>query len=54
MGYRIGSLSKTYPGRLDFTTKKGSKVFHQKHHYVRKSRKPYTGTRRRKRSTRRR
>ena len=40
-GYRKGTPSKTHPGRLDFTTKKGDKVFHRKGHYVRKSRKPY-------------
>jgi hypothetical protein len=37
-----GTKSKTHPGRLNYTTKKGDKVFHRKHHYVRKSRKPYT------------
>lgn len=42
MSYHKGSLSKTHPGDYDFTTKKGNKVFHQKNHYVRKSRKPYT------------
>jgi len=36
-----GTKSKTHPGELNYTTKKGSKVFHQNHHYVRKSRKPY-------------
>lgn len=41
--YRKGSASTTHPGRLDFTTKKGSKVFHEKGHYVRKGRKPYGG-----------
>jgi len=40
-GYRKGSRSKTHPGRLDFTTKKTSKVFHRKGHYVRGSRRPY-------------
>ena len=44
--YRKGSRSKTHKGRLDFTTKKGSKVYHRKGHYVRKSRKPYTNKRR--------
>ena len=33
--------SITHPGRLNFTTKKGSKVFHRKGRYVRKSYKPY-------------
>lgn len=37
-----GSRSKTHKGRLDFSTKKGSKVFHRKGKYVRKGRKPYT------------
>jgi hypothetical protein len=36
-----GTKSKTRPGRLNFTTKKGSKVYHRKGHYVRKSHKPY-------------
>ena len=40
--YRKGSPSKTRKGRKDFTTKKGSKVFHRKGKYVRKSRRPYT------------
>ncbi len=44
--YRKGSRSKTHKGRLNFTTKKGSKVYHRKGHYIRKSRKPYTHKRR--------
>ena len=36
-----GTRSKTHRGRLNYTTKKGDKVFHRKGHYVRKSRKPY-------------
>ena len=36
-----GTKSKTHKGRLNYTTKKGDKVFHQKNHYVKKSRKPY-------------
>ena len=36
-----GTKSKTRPGRLNFTTKKGSKVYHRKGHYVRKTHKPY-------------
>ena len=48
MSYHKGSLSKTHPGEYDFTTKKGSKVFHRKGHYVRKSRKPYMNTKSRK------
>ena len=39
--YRKGSKSKTHKGDMDFTTKRGDKVFHQKKHYVRKSRRPY-------------
>jgi len=42
MSYSFGSPSKTHPGDMDFTTKKGDKVYHQKHHYVRKSYKPYS------------
>ena len=37
----FGSKSKTHPGRKNYTTKKGSKVYHQKGHYVRKSYRPY-------------
>ena len=39
--YHAGSKSKTHKGRKDFTTKKTSKVFHEKHHYVKKGRRPY-------------
>ena len=42
MSYSLGSPSKTHPGRKNFTTKKGSKVFHRMHHYVRKTYKPYS------------
>lgn len=35
------TMSSTMPNKLDFTTKKGSKVFHEKGKYVKKSRKPY-------------
>ena len=38
---RRRTKSKSHKGRLNYTTKKGSKVFHRKRHYVRKSRKPY-------------
>ena len=52
----LGSKSKTHPGRLNFTTKKGSKVYHRNKHYSRvghipipfgarkgvKSRRPYS------------
>ena len=37
-----GTRSKTHPGRKNYTTKKGDKVFHRKGKYVRKSRKPYS------------
>ena len=40
-GHVKGSPSVTRPGRLDYTTKKGNKVYHQKGHYVRKTHKPY-------------
>lgn len=35
-------ISKSRPGKLDFTTKKTSKVFHEKGHFVVKAgKKPY-------------
>jgi transcription termination factor NusB len=43
MGSKKGSSSKTHPGRKNYTTKKGDKVFHRKGKYVRLSRKPYSG-----------
>lgn len=46
-----GTRSRTHPGRKNYTTKKGDKVFHRKGKYVRRSRRPYYGG---KRSTRRR
>ena len=46
-----GQPSKTRKGRLDFVTHKGDKVFHQKGHYVRKNRKPYTKTARKSRKS---
>ena len=39
--YKKGSKSKTHKGEKDFTTKKSSKVFHRKGHYVRKDRRPF-------------
>lgn len=33
-GFHMGSMSKTHPGDLDFTTKKGDKVFHRKGHNI--------------------
>lgn len=41
---RKGTRSKTHPGRKNYTTKKGDKVFHRKGRYVRLSRKPYIKT----------
>jgi len=37
----FGSKSKTRPGLKNYTTKKGSKVYHRKGHYVRKTHRPY-------------
>jgi hypothetical protein len=37
----LGSPSKTHKDRKDFTTKKGSKVYHRMGHYVRPGYKPY-------------
>jgi len=37
-----GSMSLTHPGRKNYTTKKGDKVFHKKGHYVKKSYKPFS------------
>jgi hypothetical protein len=53
MSYHKGSLSLTRPGRKDFTTKKGNKVFHQKGHYVRKTYRPYSKNVTKKRGTKR-
>ena len=39
---RKGTMSKTHPGRKNYTTKKGNRVFHQKGHYVKKSHRPYS------------
>ena len=41
LGSLKGTKSKTHPGRKNYTTKKGSKVYHRKGHYVRKTHKPY-------------
>jgi len=45
MGSTKGTRSKTHPGRKNYTTKKGDKVFHRKGKYVRLSRKPYSSRR---------
>ena len=37
-----GTMSKTRPGRKNYTTKKGDLVYHQKGHYVRKTHRPYS------------
>lgn len=42
--YRKGSLSKTHKGDMDFTTKKGNKVYHRKGHYVKKLTMPFSKT----------
>lgn len=33
-GFHMGSMSKTHLGDLDFTTKRGDKVFHRKGHNI--------------------
>jgi hypothetical protein len=33
-GFHMGSISKTHLGDLDFTTKRGDKVFHRKGHNI--------------------
>jgi hypothetical protein len=38
----FGTRSKTRPGRKNYTTKKGDKVFHRKGRYVRKTYRPYS------------
>ena len=37
-----GTRSKTHRGRLNYTTKRGDKVFHRRRHYIHKKRRPYT------------
>uniref|UniRef100_A0A6C0LC75 Uncharacterized protein n=1 Tax=viral metagenome TaxID=1070528 RepID=A0A6C0LC75_9ZZZZ len=44
-----GTHSKTHPGRKNYTTKKGDKVFHRKGKYVYRSRRPYYGRKQTKR-----
>ena len=36
-GFHLGSMSKTHLGDLDFTTKRGDKVFHRKGHNIKLS-----------------
>ena len=38
----FGTRSKTRPGRKNYTTKKGDKVYHRNGHYVRKTHRPYS------------
>ena len=33
-GFNKGSISKTHPTDLDFTTKKGDEVYHRKNHNI--------------------
>ena len=33
----FGTPSRTHPGRKNYTTKKGDKVYHRKGHYVKKN-----------------
>ena len=42
MDFIFGTQSKTHPGRKDYTTKKGSKVYHRNGHYVKKTHRPYS------------
>lgn len=44
--YGKGSKSKTRHGDMDFTTKRGNKDFHRRHHDVKKSRRPFRKRRR--------
>lgn len=39
--FHKGSMSKTHPGDMDFTTKKGDKDFHEKGHDIVRSRTPF-------------
>jgi len=38
----FGTPSKTRPGRKNYTTKKGDKVYHRKGHYTKKTHRPYS------------
>jgi hypothetical protein len=42
-GGKKGDKSKTRPGDLDYTTKRGDKDFHRKGKDVKRARRPYTG-----------
>jgi len=37
-----GTMSKTRPGRKNYTTKRGDKVYHRNGHNVKKTHKPYS------------
>ena len=37
-----GTISKTRPGRKNYTTKRGDKVYHRKGRYVKKTHRPYS------------
>jgi hypothetical protein len=37
-----GTRSKTRPGRKNYTTKRGDKVYHRKGRYVKKTHRPYS------------
>lgn len=39
---RKGTKSKTHPGRMNYTTKKSDKDYHQRGHDVKKSHTPYS------------
>jgi len=39
---RKGTKSKTRKGRMNYTTKRGDKVYHPKGHYVKKTHRPYS------------
>jgi hypothetical protein len=41
-GFHYGSHSKTHSG-LDFVTRKGDKVYHRNHHYIKETNAPYKG-----------
>tara|TARA_B100000989_G_C19340542_1_gene384781 strand:- start:103 stop:327 length:225 start_codon:yes stop_codon:yes gene_type:complete len=37
-----GTASKTHPGDKNYTTKKGDKDYHEKHHDIKKKHRPFT------------
>ena len=41
-GGKKGDKSKTHPGDLDYSTKKGDYMYHEDDHNVKKKSKPYT------------